>query len=304
MSTLIEHIVRYVLYLQDTHGLTISIHAPDHHSATGVEQMIELTAHRNPYCCYIKSQSNTMWDACIHQQSCVMRSLKSPSSFFGMCHAGVCEFIYPFGHRGILRGCVCVSGYRPAEDSPLWSKACYKLNKLTKQSIVPYKELMQIYKRQLSPETPSTELLDTLIEPLCDMLALAISENKLLQPTKQISSPQVQLYQELCNILKNYYNTDIRIATIAEHLHYSESYISHIFRKFSGETINQYVTKLRIKEAKILLADTELPVQEISLTVGYNDSNYFTNVFRHLTGVSPRQWRAALNDPDAEKTKK
>ena len=292
MSSIIEHIVRYATYLQDTHHLTISIHAPDFCGATGVERLIALTAHRNPYCCYIKSHSDIMWNTCIDQQHCVMRALDGTSAFFGMCHAGVCEYVYPFGHNGSPEGFICVSGYRPEEGGALWQKVCHKLGKLADRMIVPYEELMQIYKRRLSAELPSKELLDTLIAPICDMLLLAIDEKRLLHSERMIFDPQQQLYQVLCNYLKNYYNTDIRVTALADNLHYSESYISHVFRKYNGNTIHQYIAQLRIGEAKILLTDTELTIQEIALTVGYNDANYFTNVFRRHAGMSPKQWRA------------
>jgi AraC-like DNA-binding protein len=303
MSSIIEHIVRYVTYLQDTHHLTISIHAPDFSGATGVERLIALTAHRNPYCNYIKSHSDFMWKTCIDQQHCVMRALEGSTAFFGMCHAGVCEYVYPFGHNGTPEGFICVSGYRPEEGSSLWNKACHKLGKLADKMVVPYEELMQIYKHRLSSELPSKELLDTLIAPICDMLLLAIDEKRLLHTDKKILDPQQQLFQVLCNYLKNNYNTDIRVTALSDLLHYSESYISHVFLKYSGKTIHQFVTELRIQEAKILLSDTELSIQEIALTVGYNDANYFTNVFRHHMGMSPRQWRYEAAESKLLRTK-
>ena len=56
-------------------------------------------------------------------------------------------------------------------------------------------------------------------------------------------------------------------------------------------TLNRYINTLRIDEAKAMLNATDMSIQEISSIIGFNDSNYFTNVFHKLVGMSPREYR-------------
>ena len=53
----------------------------------------------------------------------------------------------------------------------------------------------------------------------------------------------------------------------------------------------QYVTRRRIGEAQNLLINTQLSITEIAANVGYNNSNYFQNVFRKAVGLTPGNYR-------------
>ena len=75
-----------------------------------------------------------------------------------------------------------------------------------------------------------------------------------------------------------------------------------MFKKRSGMTINQYVNLLRVEEARIMLDSTEMSVQDIAMTVGFSDANYFSSVFKSVTGVSPRAYRNDRRDKLSEKS--
>lgn len=57
-------------------------------------------------------------------------------------------------------------------------------------------------------------------------------------------------------------------------------------------TIFQYIAHLRCQQAAKLLAETEMPVSEVSAYVGYIDTNYFTKVFKQQFGMAPSVFRA------------
>lgn len=63
------------------------------------------------------------------------------------------------------------------------------------------------------------------------------------------------------------------------------------FREIAGCSILQAILNRRIDEAKRLLAETEDEIVSIAMRCGYPDNNYFKNVFKRLTGLSPRSWR-------------
>lgn len=73
----------------------------------------------------------------------------------------------------------------------------------------------------------------------------------------------------------------------------SRKHFVHLFSKDTGKTVKQYVAHSRCECAAELLKNSRLPVHEISSYVGYEDSNYFTKVFKSVMGVSPQEYRKA-----------
>ena len=90
---------------------------------------------------------------------------------------------------------------------------------------------------------------------------------------------------------ENYSRKDCNVAWIAEQMHMSTSYVGRIFRKYNGVSLMEYIIECRMKEARRLLGEGVLSVNEIAQETGYADSNYFTKVFRNRMGMSPSDYR-------------
>ncbi|MFO7188205.1 MAG: helix-turn-helix transcriptional regulator [Pseudomonadota bacterium] len=63
------------------------------------------------------------------------------------------------------------------------------------------------------------------------------------------------------------------------------------FKTATGTTLIEYLQNLRVEEAKKLLETTELPAEEISAQVGYEDGSFFRRLFKRSTGLTPGQYR-------------
>jgi two-component system response regulator YesN len=91
---------------------------------------------------------------------------------------------------------------------------------------------------------------------------------------------------------ENFADPDIKMSRVAREFNISSSHFSTVFRQELGITYRDYISKLRINYAKQLLRTTNLKCSEIAFRSGYNDSHYFSVVFKKKTGLSPRQFRA------------
>ena len=78
---------------------------------------------------------------------------------------------------------------------------------------------------------------------------------------------------------------------LAAECHISVSRFLHLFREVTGLSLTEFIATIRISRAKALLTDTNLSVAEIAESVGYEDQNYFSRLFRKLEGCSPRAYR-------------
>jgi AraC-like DNA-binding protein len=71
----------------------------------------------------------------------------------------------------------------------------------------------------------------------------------------------------------------------------SRSYFSHAFRRSLGRSPHAHIVRLRIDRAMTLMRDSDVPLSEIALAVGFSDQAHFSNTFRRATGMTPTQWR-------------
>lgn len=97
--------------------------------------------------------------------------------------------------------------------------------------------------------------------------------------------------QRVIEFIDLHLSAEITLEMISEYIGISISHLSMMFKKETGETISTFIAKQRCKKAASLLKETNLPIQEISSFIGYNDNNYFVKVFKKYYGVTPSNYR-------------
>lgn len=106
---------------------------------------------------------------------------------------------------------------------------------------------------------------------------------------KVVNRSFVEKAKEFIN--KNYGSEGLSLSTIADSVHVSPGYLSQLFKQVVGESCVEYITKVRLNEAKKLLKETGLKTYEVAFQVGYSDSQYFSTCFKKHIGVSPTDYR-------------
>lgn len=94
-----------------------------------------------------------------------------------------------------------------------------------------------------------------------------------------------QIYSYICD---NYPMTSAR--EIAEYFHISQSYLCKLFHE-NGTTVTTVIQKIRLQQARSLLEQSDLSVQNIAELVGYHDLTYFIKLFKQYFSVTPYQYR-------------
>jgi len=92
-------------------------------------------------------------------------------------------------------------------------------------------------------------------------------------------------------ILDHIEDKDLSIRKIAEHVFVTPTYLSYIYKKRTGNTINHFILDTRMKRARDLILETNLQLGEISSRLGYTNQNYFTKTFTRYFGVNPSTYR-------------
>ncbi len=88
-----------------------------------------------------------------------------------------------------------------------------------------------------------------------------------------------------------HYMQDLSVQELAEKINYSEPYFCRMFKQSFGQNFTSYLTEYRVNMAKKMLEQPTVNIKDVGRSVGYEDSNYFTKVFRRIAGQSPTEYR-------------
>ena len=107
-----------------------------------------------------------------------------------------------------------------------------------------------------------------------------------------------QKSREAVSLAMEYMEANFRetcpLEDVAEHVHLSPVYFHGLFRRAVGKSPYEYVTRLRIEEAKRLLLTAGLSMAEISDACGFSSQSYFNHVFKGRIGITPRDYRRQM----------
>lgn len=129
-------------------------------------------------------------------------------------------------------------------------------------------------------------------ERLCELINTSIENVRSMQKTDSIVHSQKDVIKDY---IDRNYKKDISAKDVAGILGYSDVYFSKVFKQLFDDNFINYLTKIRIDRAKVLLKDISFNIKEVGKSVGYADSNYFTKVFKRSIGMSPSEYRNRHN---------
>ncbi len=92
-------------------------------------------------------------------------------------------------------------------------------------------------------------------------------------------------------IEENYADQNTTLTTVASEVCLSPNHFSTIFSQKCKTTFIEYLTSIRIENAKRLLRDTEMKGYDIAYECGFSDPHYFSYIFKKITGLSPREYK-------------
>ncbi|RCW77000.1 helix-turn-helix domain-containing protein [Saliterribacillus persicus] len=112
------------------------------------------------------------------------------------------------------------------------------------------------------------------------------------EKVKQVNDERFSRTITVCKdyIFKHIYE-EISHDDIANKVELNPKYLSRLFKKEVGITVNEYIQQKKIDEAKKILAYSKTPISEIFSLLNYNDQSYFTKVFKKTVGITPKQYR-------------
>ena len=92
-------------------------------------------------------------------------------------------------------------------------------------------------------------------------------------------------------IEKNFMDPSMGLNKISDEFQISESYFSHMFKEKTGVNFSTYLENIRMSEAARMIKETDISLNELYISVGYNNANTFRRAFKKIYGVTPSSMR-------------
>ena len=159
----------------------------------------------------------------------------------------------------------------------------------------------------------SVRALDYLLKPYNEQELVFAVEDAIRQVSVQLPARQAQppapaqplrreededmrtaiIRAEISRFIDAHYGEDISMQDAAAALRYSDAYFCKLFKQCFKVNFSVYLNEYRVNKARQLILDPRLSLKDIGAAVGYSDANYFTRVFKRLTGQTPSEYRVA-----------
>lgn len=203
--------------------------------------------------------------------------------FFFKCHMGLCELVVPVMKDERILGLVFLGQCRiEGEDaSENIKSAALAMGGDAEKFIDMYMALPNMKRSDLLAMGSLFSLYFSKLGDVAEFfgnVGIATGES-------------LTLGRRMANYIEYTYTHDISPCEVSAHFYINESYAARAFKRDMGMSLTQYIRKVRLDNAKRLLANTTASVGNIALNVGYSDANYFTRLFTREVGMTPTEFR-------------
>lgn len=140
---------------------------------------------------------------------------------------------------------------------------------------------------------------EQLIKTYLEQFLILLIRNIVKKDEPSVFPSKESMESHLVFAVKNFIEENVeelfRISDLCGNLGYSKSYLSKLFREQTGDTLAAYAIQIKIKRAKQLIRDGTLNFAQISDKLSFDNPQYFSRVFKRVTGMSPTEFKSSLN---------
>ena len=133
-----------------------------------------------------------------------------------------------------------------------------------------------------------------MIKTYLEQLLISVLRSETAVPKAKIfptrETMENHLVSEIINIIEGSLYTQLSVTDICKKLSYSKTYLSKIFKAYSGFSMAEYLTVIKIEKAKQLIRQKSYNFTQISDMLAFSNPLYFSRVFKRVTGMSPREY--------------
>lgn len=156
------------------------------------------------------------------------------------------------------------------------------------------KAIMKVYDRlcELTQSEPSLRTAQTMLGVIFDLAESGdyhcLSSSSYSHAALPVTSRRIQ---KIKDYIDNHYQEEIRMETLSELVNLTPNALSRFFKQHTNRSVSSYINEVRIGQATLLLAGSNMTVIEISYKCGFNTISNFNRIFRSIKRVTPSEFR-------------
>jgi AraC-like DNA-binding protein len=263
-------------------GIIIGIH-----NSGETDAAIQGDTDKKNFCRFCKEKSDCFADKCFEIDKRNLEIVqKRKKVIIYKCHMGLTEAIIPIiGDNDVI--CIIFMGQVICSEL---SEEDFneKVNKI--KQIDPFffekTDIYSLYDAYINT-THCTSNVFKRYTAIAELCARSIYNNRWIKYRTLSISEAFRQY------ISDYITMPVTINKAAAILNISASHLSRIIKKETGMTFTEYVLREKVKEAERLLADTDIQIKNIAVSLGFEDSNYFSRVFKKYTNTTCGKYRTS-----------
>ncbi len=151
------------------------------------------------------------------------------------------------------------------------------------------KELSELFEQIIAELRMERFACTEMTEAYFRQLLILIARN--LKTDEKDKGSYHSMFDQVINRIHHEYQKEFSIASLADSYHISCCWFIREFKRYTGYSPKQYITKLRLENAKELLNNHNLSINDVANLVGYDNQLYFSRIFHKYAGMSPSEYR-------------
>lgn len=189
----------------------------------------------------------------------------------------------------------------------------YRANRIKSCSYIVKAESEEVIKKgireavaRLGEQRKREEVVDYAKKQIAEVEQI-FSEEKVKQMItyeEETGESESVMIQKIKLYIKEHIQEELTAACIAERFHYSQAYLSRIFKEYGKEKLSNYILRQKIKKAKELLIQTDESIGVIGMKLGYQSSQAFARAFRRELSMTPQEYRRIYSTRVIDKEEK
>lgn len=240
---------------------------------------IQLSGGHSDFCRLINAspEGHARCEAC--DARAVEKCLTARNAYSYRCHAGACETVLPVFESGTPIAYLVFG--QLLDDSSMkqqWENAEKELG-WYQGDLAELKEAF-LRLRRFSPREMAA------YAEILEALAQYIQQEGIIRSAEYSDLQKLEMY------LDRHYMENLSLKRISADLHMGTTKLCTLSKKLSGgRTLTWLIAQRRVNAAKSLLLKSDEPVSSVAESVGFSDYNYFTKIFKSVTGITPSAYR-------------
>lgn len=222
--------------------------------------------------------------------------LLSRTPYIYKCHSGLIDVIIPILYEGEIIGAFLIGQFLLENNQE------FELEKILKENIgknIDLKLLQEKYKELTVINLEKLESIIRIVTYSTYYIADCIKNKKWLEMKNTVSKVKIELSNSkiapIIKYINEHINENVSLSLGANLCNMSQSQFSRTFKKETGKTFKEYVLLKKIEQAKFYIKTTDKSFSEISDFLGFEDSSYFTKLFKKYEGITPKEYKKFIS---------